>query len=584
MTSINNISFTQSSHKPQGYRKIVFYLLIALIGLSASLFVSAVISTTAYAGVGIGGGDETPPTPPDPNNPNPPNPTPPSSQKTTEIKPTNSASFSLICSNWGGSGSWKLSASCNTTTSAIKNANPLEPKEGYKTRGGQGPIGFTSGLANTACGPNGNISAYKQKWSSRVEAATEYQWLVYPDGRWEAGPEAPTLMGYNVYYSFQGCNYPVEERQYTRCYWNNQGNISYSINRSANIGNWNVYYTRPAQAGDPKAPTGGSGNAAPSGRCTGGSGVSNYVSVNADVHKYGYYSAVYSFNSRLYTHIQYVADGKIWYKPGWSGGGIQNHTNRNFFTYSCITNGNAIKGPYNSQAATPNVDPYLNPATCRQVSWQCKLGTPTTIGLDRAAVLNGSVNPNSKATVMRNGQKVNIDFANVRIVDTSTSRDIDITDGGSSPGVRNITNIGYQTKVAPGSTPFYGDNSSPKTGNTNTTQQYFKYFANRSNSTIEKFYTWLPNNNANQNKAISFNWASDASAPFKVTREYNVSGQFLTPGGASVGTGGAVNTGYIWKDGTYSCREYSGRGSGRVDIGPLVSTSNPVEVVRSVNQ
>ena len=494
-------------------------------------------------------------------------------------QPGNSASFSVTCSNWSGSGSWTTSAACNTSKDAVKDANPLR----RKTSGSQATAsdnGNTPGLSGTpSCGPNGIISAHKQNWWATYDILAEWGWHVYPDGTRKA-VDGPTVTGYRVQYAFQGCSYPQPQYQYTRCYWNNQGQIDYSTNRLANIGSWSRFYTRPVQAGDPSAPTGGSGNTAPQGRCSGGTGVSNFVNVGADVDKYGYYSALYSFNSRLYTHTQYVADGRVWYNPGWQAGGTQNHSSRNFFTYSCVSaGGNAVGGPYWSQNGIPNVDNFLNPATCPQVSWQCKVGTPTTIGLDRTAVLSGTLSPTTKASAMRNGEAVPIDFSRIRIVDTSTPNDIDITDGGTSPGVRNITNISYKTIVKPGSTPFYGTDA-----NSNT--QYFKMYTDKTAKAQETFGVWRNNVNSNLDKAISFNWASDnENKGFALQRSYRVTGEFLTPGGSTVGSGGAgASPGYEWQVGTYDCISYSGRGATRVSLGPLVTTSNDITIVRSVNK
>lgn len=559
-----------------------YYLMIALLGVSAAFLISIFTSTSAYAGVGIGGGDNG-------NGGGTTNPggggnggggqDPPKTVITKGTQPGNAANFSLTCVNWSGSGSWQTSAACNTNKQAVMDANPVR----RKTNGNSATAsdnGSTPGLSGTpSCGPNGVISAHKQNWWAKYDITAEWSWYVYSDGTRVANGE-PYITGYIVQYAFQGCSYPQPQYQYQRCYWNNQGQIDYSTNRLANIGSWTRHYTRTPQAGDPSAPTGGSGNAAPRGKCSGGTGVSNFVSVNSDVTKYGYYSAMYSFNSRLYTHTQYVADGRVWYSPGWQASGTQAHSNRNFFTYSCVPSvGNPIGGPYWSQAGTPNVDAYLNPATCPQVSWQCKVGSPTTIGLDRAAVLAGSLSPNTKASAMRNGEGVPIDFSRIRVIDTATSRDIDVTDGGAAASIKDVTNISYKTTVKPGSTPFYGTDP-----NSNT--QYFKMYTNKSATAQETFGVWRNNVNANLDKAISFNWASDnENKGFGLQRQYKVYASFWTPEGSTVGSGGAGGSqGYDWKVGVQDCRQFDGRGANRVDRGLLTTTSNDITIVRSVNK
>ena len=573
---------------PKKYQNQLFlYLLIVGFGIFAALFLSFFANAkVAYANcvggvvVNCGDGGDTILNPPitggnDGGGGNGGNE--PTRTSRPYEKPGNSASFSVVCANWSGSGSWQLSANCNNTVNSVKNANPLAQKENaieheyveWKTPGLYG---------RETCGPSGTISAFKQNWFAKY-STFGLQWvLIYPDGTSKL--DGTQQQGIKVSYAFQGCSYPQPQYQYNRCYWNNQGQIDYSANRLAHIGSWSRHYTRTPQAGDPAAPTGGTGNTAPQGRCTNGTSVSNFVNVASDVDKYGYYSAMYSFNSRLYTQTQYVGDGRVWYDAGWQAGGTQAHSSRNFFTYSCVpTGGNAVAGPYWSQAGTPNVDNFLNPATCPQVSWQCVADTPTTIGLDRAAVLSGTLSPNRKASAMRNGEAVPIDFSRIRVIDTSTARDIDVTDGQAAPSVRNITNISYRTTVKPGSTPFYGSDA-----NANT--QYFKMYTDKTAKAQETFGAWKNHVNSNLDKAISFNWASDnENKGFALQRQYRVTGQFFVPGGSSVGSGGAgASPGYEWLDGSYDCRDFSGRGSGRVDLGPLTTTSNDITVVRSVNK
>lgn len=384
------------------------------------------------------------------------------------------------------------------------------------------------------------------------------------------------MTGQFVTYYAQSCVYPETRNSEVTCFWNYNGSSWYSNDRNRAASAWTLLGNRGAQAGDPRQPSGGTGTTPPNCDRTGTANV--YYRTNVD--KLGYYRMFVDYNYRTYYKEAWVIWGSQEVYSNWTRGGTLPGSANTWWTYTCQPGlSNALQGPWNWQNQLPDVDRYTNPATCPQVTWQCVLGDPTTIGLDRTAVLRGNLSPTTRSTVMRNGEKVNIDFARVRIVDTSTPNDIDVTDGGTAPSVRNVTNIAYQTFIKDGSTPFYGTDP-------NSSQQYFKYYNARAGDSKEKFNTWINHNNNNLEKAISFNWASTSkSQPFMMQRQYRVTAEFYIPGGSTIGSGGAGgNPGYQWKQGTYDCRDYQGRGQSRVDRGLLTSTSNPVEVVRSVNQ
>lgn len=490
--------------------------------------------------------------------------------------------FQLNCQDWGGSGSWKISSTCNNSNEYIYDNAPGSPSRGwgyYSYRGIHSPVsGGTYVVGNTTCAPSGNKSAYAKNWTKQVVKSHERQFDFRLDStktEWIIFYPVNRVVGEHINMFAGSCEYPTTQWSTTTCFWNYQGDASYSLDRKKAFSSWSNFGTRSPRASDPKTPSGGTGSTAPN---CGRTGSAN-VSYNLPVDDLGYYTVHVTYNYRTYTRETWVAQGRTLY-TNWTRGGVLNGQNRTWWAYSCRPgSANALDGAYGNQSSIPDRDRYTNPATCPQVTWQCALDTPTTIGLDRTAVTSGRVSPTAAAKVMRNGEQVNVDFARVRVIDTSTSTDIDITNGGTAPSVRNISNIAYKTNVKEGSTPFYGDDP-------NASSQYFKMYETRGADKLAKFDTWKANNNSNLDKALSFNWASESSSErFAVQRTYRVTGEFYIPAGSTIGTGGAgASLGYKWEIGTYDCKDYSGRGSSRVDRGILTSTSNPVEVIRSVNR
>jgi hypothetical protein len=565
--------------------KVLLFIAGVFLATMLSLFVFAQ-AAHADGGIGgggggdidVGGGGAQPPasgigtdTPDTPR---------PSGGSTGATLPDFVTPYQMACNNWSGAGSWKPGTNCVTTSDGVISAAPGEPKRGWGTSKVYPGMKFGTYVVNNGqtCGPSGLKSAYGQNWrrvvSDYVEVDSTYRWNR--NFGWVKVSSSQKLMGQYISYYSYGCLYPTDSYSQTVCFWNYGGNAKYSIDRTRNLSAWTHYGDRPKLGSDPRVPTGGSGTTPPNCDRTGSANVYYKTQTNP----LGYYKMLITYNYKVYTKLAWIAWGNQEVYAQWSQGGTQNGSATTYWTHTCRPGApNATEGPYNNQGAIPNLDRYTNPATCPQVTWQCKLGTPTTVGLDRNAVLGGTLSPTTKASAMRNGEKVNIDFANVRIVDTSSIRDVDVTDGGTSPGVKDVTNISYKTEVKPGSTPFYGTDA-------NSGTQYFKYYSKRTGTTTEKFGSWLNNNNANQDKAISFNWASESSTQgFVLQRTYRVTASFLVPQGGDMGTGGAgAAKPYTWKVGTYDCHDYSGRGNSRVDRGILTSSSNPITVVRATNK
>ena len=575
-------------------KKNVFVLfLIVLLSFGAALTLNFMSSQAAYAGDGIGvdtGG----------GTPNPPGgggdgggggPSEPTYRDSTEAAPPSNyrgGNFSTDCERYS-TGGWARNASCSASEGFMVPRSPYSPQrsQGSVPDGiiiGSGSFttisveGQVFGTTSATCGPDGNgMAASSMNWNSRIYDS--YQRIIrrYSDGRTET--IQTRLLGTSVFYSFNGCSYPQPQVSHKVCYWNYGGNIRYSMNKDIAIGSWSHYSNRTPLASDPGQPSFSVGSGPQGGYCTEGPWLQTRVETRGNVDPLGYYSAYVRYDWNRYARTDWVAGGRT-FLTEWAIAAGGTGSNRSYFSYSCRPGqANAVQGAFPNAGSMPNVDGYLNPANCPQVTWQCVLDNPTTIGLERTAVISGSLSPTTRSTVMRNGEKVNIDFSRVRVVDTSTPSDIDVTNGGQAPSIRNVSNIAYRTHVADGSTPFYGKDP-------NAAQQYFTYYNARTGETKEKFDQWISNNNANLDKSISFNWAStSASQPFELERTYRVTAEFFVPGGSSVGNNGAGGpTSYQWKEGTYDCRDYQGRGLNRVDRGPLVSSSNPVEVVRSVNQ
>jgi hypothetical protein len=505
-------------------------------------------------------------------------------EKYTPRNPNN-YNFGVSCSNWNGSGSWQQSSNCSVDDGRVAAASGRGGSWGTivitDNGGGNGgqatitnPVTFYT--ADKSCGPQGERSAHAQTWNvttlQTFKTAFVYKW-DRATKVWYAVQLPDVVSGEYVIYTKIGCQYPRDVRESVKCFWNYGGNLKFSIDKNRSEAAWTNYGNRPAQPGDPRTPTGGSGSVAPNCDRVGSPG----VMYSQDVTTLGYYRNYNSYNYKTFNNVKWVTPEGVTVRNQWSSGATLSGSGKTWWTYACVPGAaNSTAGPYFGQAALPNIDAHTNPATCPQVNWQCKIGSPTIAGLDKVAVANGTVSPNSPVSVLRNGEPVPLTFATVRIVDTSTPSDIDVTNGGTSPGVRNVSSIKYKNSVKKWSTPFAGTNP-------NDPQQYFKLYKKTGSTTLEKFDTWSNDANNNVDKPISFYWASDSNErPFAVERQWRVTAEFLVPQGGKIGGPSATpDQAPRWKVGTYDCKDYSGRGASRVDRGILTATSNPIEVVRS---
>lgn len=571
---------------------ILYKVGLFVVGLLASLMLMFAFSSAAHAAP-CAPGDNMCGVTSDPGNPggngNPggsgggssnPGPKPPDQYVYTPPRTNSNFNFVVNCSNWSGAGSWIPSASCNTTQDAVLRAQNSAPAKGWGEVAQNGAPGITDFIGGMSCGPIGAKSGYAQNWSKQVAVTNvqQYTWVLAGTQGWVRVPWALQPVGASVYYTFLGCAYPVDSYQYLSCFYNYGGTAYYSPDRTRAFAGWSNFGPRPALASDPRPPSGGTGQTPPSCDRTG----SAYVYFGKNPDQLGYYAMHVTYTYRNYTDLQWsIPGGRVLYNQ-WTRSGPIAGSATTWWAFSCrpgVALNQAVEGAFNSQGSLPNRDAYLNPATCYTTSWQCVLTTQSTVGLDRNAVAAGTVNPKTGVTVMRNGEQIPVTFATVKIVDTSTAADIDVTNGQSSPSVQKINSISYVDNVKPGSTPFNG--TDPNAGN-----QYFKFFTAPGSTTTESFGTYYLGANQNVNKAISFYWASDSAAqPFAMQRQWKVDGVFRIPLpsgiGSSAGTGGG---GYTYKQGQYDCHSYTGRGANRVDKGILVSETNPITVVRATNQ
>lgn len=536
----------------------------------------------------------------------------------------NNYNFKLPCTNWSGSGSYKPSASCNVTKNALYGAAKYNGRsktqswgivlslDAIGTGGGRWapapvsnyyPAGYTSVRGeptSLTCGAQGTRSGYAQTWNltavqtfrktSRFVRDGVYQdptskkWVVrykesVPGGNGD-------LMGESIAYEKRNCQYPkIVNANPVYCYWNYNGQSLYSKTKGAALSSWSKYMTRSKLSNDPRPPSGGSGNTAP--RCDRVG--SAYVQMVTPFRELGYYNLKVSWDWKRFSNAQWVGDGKVLWN-NWTSGSTQKGSAANFWTYNCRPDApqNLTEGPYNSQGAIPDRDQFVNSANCIQAKWECEIATPSTLGYDKAQVNSGAVNPKSAAYVMRNGQKVPLNFATVRIVDLTGNGRQDVTNGNAGTGVRNITKIEYKNNVEAGSTPFRGD--SKKADDANASGQYFQLFngSATSNGTADKFNVWRTKANAASEvtKSITFNWASDPGSKFVIQRVWRVSGEFRIPQGGSgdMVSKPAPSGGFNWIKGTYNCMEYTGTGSNRKQTGqPLIAETNDAVVVRSVS-
>jgi hypothetical protein len=414
-------------------------------------------------------------------------------------------------------------------------------------------------------------AAYAQSWHLKV-TETNRSLFVYEDGKTISS--GSYLYSRIYYYSFNSCVYPTDRVSNVTCFWNYSGNAKYSLSRGSIGSNGQDFGTRPSRGDDPRPPSGGVGKTAPSCDRTG----SAYVRYDTDVNDLGYYKVLVNWTQKTFTNTQWIGAGGAVLRNNWTSGGNTNGASANYFAYSCAPGiPNSTEGPFKSPGGIPNRDAYLNPANCPQALWQCELATPTTLALDRPSVMNGSVNPSSKSSVMRNGEKNPMIWSTLRIVDITRGR-VDVTNGNQGNAVRNINKLEYKDSVVEGSTPFYGKDANDK-------DQYFKQLEGGSSRSSIKWDVWRSEANKNTDKAMAFYWASDdENKPFSAKRVFRVSGEFLVPkGGVISPQGPGAPQGMVWKAGTYDCHEYANQNGQRVDKGILEAKTNQVVVLRSTS-
>lgn len=425
------------------------------------------------------------------------------------------------------------------------------------------------------CPAIGGKAAYKQNYSVKTTEATRTIW-EYNEDTHENKKAGTYVYNVQVYYQFLSCVYPTDQYSYETCFWNYNGNSWYSTSRAAIGSNGQQFVKRAPRGDDPRTPTGGSGTTPPNCGQTG----SAHVKFDTDVKNLGYYKTQIGWSQRTYTNLKWVGDGTV-FRSTWTPGGVGNRTVNDYWAYSCRAGAsNQTEGSFKSAGSIPNRDQYLNPANCPQALWQCELATPTTVGLDRNAVLAGRISPNTASTVMRNGQKIPLNWSTVRIVSISGGKKVDVSNGGTGPSVRKVSAITNVDQVLAGSSPFFGKN--PK--DVNSGNQYFKRYASLSSKTVVAWGGRQANANKNVNQAIAFTWASNTSTGWQARRSWQVTAEFLIPKGGSIGTGGSGgNQGSQWLKGTYDCHSYKTVNGKRVDNGILYGQTNKISVVRSTN-
>ena len=524
---------------------------------------------------------------PDPEPKDKPTKSPGPKQQKVAADPNN-RNFRVLCTDWDGASAWKPSSNCSVTAADVLSAAGGKQSWGIIALDkNQNTSEYTPRELNNnpstyydsdkSCAPNGEKSRYAQTWNLQVIQTYQRDWdwvLDESTNRWQSTPTASILSGEQVIYTKVGCVPPQSSSTQVKCSWNYGGNSSYSADRNRPIAAWGDFGSRPALASDPSAPTGGSGQVGPNCMDEGNTSILYAKPVN----NLGYYKIYVDYNYRIYTNTQWTASsGAVLYNQ-WSQGPALVGSSTTWWAYSCnVGLTNAVEGAYYSQETLPDRDTFLNPASCSQVTWECQLASPQTVGLDLAQVTAGTTSPTTPVTVMRNGEKVPITFSKLKIIDTTNGANTDITNGGAGSGIKDITNIEYKTEVKEGSTPFYGtDPNDPK--------QYFKLFKNASSDSTDEWGKWYSNANTNLNKSLSFVWASDIEKPFIVERTYRVTASFLVPQGGAVNTSTSAGDtqGNEWKVGTYDCLDYDYSSGTRVSTGPLTAYSNNVTVVRSV--
>jgi len=245
---------------------------------------------------------------------------------------------------------------------------------------------------------------------------------------------------------------------------------------------------------------------------------------------YGYY--------RLDLNPRYRNCSLIGY-PRWTGnydadridcsGTIGAGTYSNYAVSAC--NYNYVK--YGSHGSLPD---NVNFAISACTDFRCVVDGSTTI--------SGHTDP---IEVMRNGENIPVKYATIHIENGPTAR----PEGGIG-----TWNIQGQTNVIDGSNPYNAATT------VNGAKQYFQL--KNTTGTRENFGTWEDQNRVDD--FISYNWASDTGKSWALYRTWRVTNvEFYVP--IPNTTGGGYTMG--WQDQVIYCGQ---------------SNSNPVTVVRSVNQ
>lgn len=291
------------------------------------------------------------------------------------------------------------------------------------------------------------------------------------------------------------------------------------------------------------------------------------------------------------------------YNERWDNVGSGTAERTRYFSYSCRANNpfNMYES-YAGLAANP-VPNFFDPSGCPQVNWKCELTDSTTVGIDRNTIAAGVTRVNNPVSVMRNGDPITMTYSRVNILDTTNGGNVNVTEGQTGIGVRNLTSIAYRDMVKGRGSAEAEKNSIPvnqsakstpwnKNADINSSNQYFQMYKQGTKTKLN-WDQWVSgsgvsaNADGNRNVDLTFNWSSDKGSDFVAMRNYRVTAEFLVPRGSSIGLDGNGNpvytgTSFQWVQDTRLCKERDA--SGRETAQLLTAVSNPVEVIRSTNK
>lgn len=503
----------------------------------------------------------------------------------------NNVTYFVGCERWGyplsSPTSYRLSTSCNTGLSAIINrGNALYGSvPGFQSGGvrwfGSSLVGSLYPYASQ-CSPQGENSAYGGTFRREANRIVEYEVLTWPN----RGPDGTDLVIRNEINSYVitnfsqiGCSYPQPVVAVDRyCFWNYAGTSYFSRDRNAIQTGGTLVNVRGSLPGDPRRPVWNGPSSAPQCDQIGRADVIQTQDLSEN--GYGYYRLVPTFNWNRYIRTDWVGGGTV-FRSIWSNPNNGAGDNRGWFVYSCRAD-NPYEGRF-TYAQLPNRNQFFDEASCPQVTWRCEIADSTTSGgIDRALIPSGQTQVNTVVTVIRNGEPVPIRFSRLRVIDVTDGVTTDITDGGSGSGVRNIERLEYRSLVRNGSTPFNGTNITAGS-QLNAGNQYFRLFTSPAGSTSEPWMQWRADANGNLDKSISFYWATETdTGSFAAQRQWRVTAEFFVPQGTYIDSDGNFGSyGYAWVRDTKNC--YTVNSSGEQTTTLLTATSNPIRVVRSVN-